>query len=700
MISKSLFINLQKEDMKRRIWSIALLILLFFIVLPVFCALTLEDYTDNETRKWVIESLIQYIGPQNYGVTMLTILSAVICGISGFFYLHSKKRVDFYHSMPVKRQTMFAVGFSNGFFIYFVPYIINLLLALLVLAVQGFLSSEIIQAVIAAVVLNAVYFLMIYTIVIIAVMLTGNFIINCFGVAVLLLYGPTLMLVKELYCREFFWTYYPEQRLMTSMKFLSPIWVYAAAIERWGAGDSIVKSVLIGLAVTVVLIAFAVFLYLKRPSEASGKAMAFEVSKPIIKFLLLVLLSLGGGALFFNIVQHSDGWFIFGMIFSLLVVHTIIEIIYSFDIRGAFHHKLQLLVATVAVAVIACLFRFDLVHYDTYLPEKNKVQSMSVYVGGFETNINYYDYSKKEPVWYNSEEYHLKNMDLKDISTAYELAQMGTESIANLKNENSDARYCNYTVKYKLSNGRTVYRNYALDAKQSYPQLKELYANEEFKETHYPILRWGIREIGQVSLRYFSNILNDNEFGMDGKENFTLSLNQEAKKEFIDTYSQELRAMSLDEISQTQPLLTLQLEVNKYDNAPYYIYPSFKKTLALVQQYGFDYTKEVTPKDILRVEVYDYRPEDQKPVNEDGVSETIQVTYTDQDQIASIMPLLISSDYCYYNSLLIDSDNDINVSFYVMNANYKDEISYSYLFRKDEIPGFILEDLQQQKASQ
>lgn len=43
--------------------------------------------------------------------------AAMILGLTGFLYLHSKKQIDFYNSLPVKREMLFAVKFLDGFLI-------------------------------------------------------------------------------------------------------------------------------------------------------------------------------------------------------------------------------------------------------------------------------------------------------------------------------------------------------------------------------------------------------------------------------------------------------------------------------------------------------------------------------------------------------------------------------------------------------
>lgn len=701
MTSKSLFIRLQKEDFKRRIWTIALSLLAFFVILPIFCALNLDDYTNYDERKWIIESIIEFMGPAHLGVFVVTIACAVICGISGFYFLQSKKRVDFYHSIPVRREVFFAVNYLNGFLIFFLPYILNVLVCFAILRVNNYMNLEIFRAALSAVLINTLYYGLIYTIVIIAVMLTGNVIVSILGAGVFLSYGPLIMVVKEMYFRYFFETYYTESRLTECIKFLSPLGSYVDTIERWSNEESIAGVIIALIIITIVLIVFAIFLYQKRPSEAAGNAMAFSISKPIIKVMLVILLTLGGGVLFRSIVSSNyDGWFLFGLIFSLIIVAGVIEIIFNFDIRSAFGHKKQLLVCIVIIAEIACVFRLDVLHYDSYLPKENDIESMSVVVSDLDDNIDYVEFINDKASYSNSNDYQLKNMKLTDFKDAYELVKMGVERLGSKDETNYSDRKYNYCVKYSLKNGREIYRTYSMDTDTSYELLKGLFTNKEFKEAHYPINQWEAEDIGKVSLRYYSDIINDSVFGMDGQEGFELNLNSQEKKEFINTYKEELNATSLDELADSEPIATIRLEVNKYDVSNYYIYPSYKKTLAKIEDYGFDTSKIVDADDVLELYAVEYYSAiGDTSSNSDGTvtvdtSEPLQVTYSDKEIIANILPALVPRDYYYNNSALIDVEQYVEVNLSVFNKDYNDSMTYGYMFKKGEIPDFIREELQ------
>ena len=141
MTSKSLFSKLLREDLKRRIWAVALAMIGFFFALPINLALTMENaQADNFYRYNNYESLdaVQWSSPEqkaarilelkiqvaldgaefgNGLLAFLMITTAVVMGVSSFAYLHNKRKVDFYHSLPVRRELFYLVQYMGGFLI-------------------------------------------------------------------------------------------------------------------------------------------------------------------------------------------------------------------------------------------------------------------------------------------------------------------------------------------------------------------------------------------------------------------------------------------------------------------------------------------------------------------------------------------------------------------------------------------------------
>ena len=687
MISKNLFIKLSKEDMKRRSWVIALFLLMYFMILPIMCALTLEqDKSYLMEKEAIVNNLISFIGTDNFLVIIATVGAAIIIGISGFCFLHSKKKVDLYHSLPISRGKLFAVNYVNGFIMYLMTYLVNIVFTMIVIKVNGYLTTAVWEAALMSFVLNIVFFTLIYTLAIIAVLLTGNVIISILGTAVFLLYGPTLMLMKELYFGEFFQSYYTGAGLNDCLVFLSPVGKYMEYAKRWAAGESVAGSILSTVMVTLFLIGLAILLYRRRPSEASGAAMAFFRTKPVIKIMLVVLLTLGGGIIFKSMSStNDDAWFLFGLIFSLLLFHSVIEIIYDFDFRSAIRRKRHLLYCLAIVGILAGTFRFDLFHYDSYLPEETEIETMSIAINGIEDNIAYRKFYTNGTMEYiNANAYQLEYMKLNDFKSAYELVKLGiNQNKTDVDQQDENQNQFTYQIKYTLKNKKEVFRSYAVDTDQGYSELKRLFSSQEYKKAHYPIHTYKPEDIGKISLRYYSDIINDSVFGMDGQERYSLSLDSEAKQEFLSTYKAELNAMNLDELINQMPVMTMQLEVSKHDIYGYYIYPSFTKTLALISEHGIDTSRTVDITNIKQIDIADYSKGDGKAI-----------TYYERQDIEELMPYLIDSDYYYNNAALISVEDELSVYLSVFNKDYNRPFNYRYYFKKGCIPDKVIKEMQ------
>ena len=132
MTSRSLFCKLMKEDLKQRLWSVILAAIVFLII-PVTMALELENnhvYADNTRFLRQVANVVT----ASPWLVIITCVGSVLCGLSGFWYLFSKKKVDFFHSLPVKREVLFAVRYINGVLIYVVPYLCALAVSLIMAA--------------------------------------------------------------------------------------------------------------------------------------------------------------------------------------------------------------------------------------------------------------------------------------------------------------------------------------------------------------------------------------------------------------------------------------------------------------------------------------------------------------------------------------------------------------------------------------
>ncbi len=712
MTSKSSFIKLLQEDGKRRIWSIALSALAFIILFPILCAVQVSNFRGGISLEWELDQVAGMVGSRNDITIFAVILCAVVCGLSGFYYLHSRKKVDFYHSIPVRREVLFLASYLNGIFIYFIPYVISLCLSLIVLKANDYINQEIVLAALAGIGINLLFFCLIYTVTIIAVMLTGNLIISICGTGVFLVYVPAVRELKDALCLSFFSSYFTRRETLGISSFLSPIENYVNIAFGSLKGSRYIYGIVITCAITLVLFGLAILLYRKRPSETAGKSMTFAAAKPIIKFFLVVPLSLGGGIFLKNIVSLGyNGWFVFGTVFAFIISYGLIQVLYEFDIKSAFQHKLQMLVCAVLVVVIAAVLQLDVFGYDRYLPKKEEIQNISVAIAGIDGGMNYYDVSNGEIKYWGRAEYELANMKLKDFSAAYEIAKIGSRRGIGRAGRNDyraygvDKEAFSYYVKYTLKSGKTAYRCYGIRLKDCKDLLNEVYSDQGYKDTHYMIYQWEKGIIDQISVAYEMDILNYVSNNRYSREDYRFSLVGDSVEKFIQIYKEELKNLTLEEMASGAPIATLTFERNLFGKNnyvgynEYHVYPSFVKTLAFLEENGFDVTKKIDIDNVVEISIYDRKQMERTYTYEAKAGVTVDVqayeplSYTEKEDILGLLPALLPMDYCQNNMAFVAVEPNIEVYVtYRLGENGLAE-SFSYRILKDKLPDKVKEDL-------
>ena len=144
--------GLVRDCMKRNLWAIVLSTVGFFMaqLLPVIMTAQhslsahKQDLANlsaaDAAASWqgYVESVGEMLGGQNVFVKLAVIILAVTCGVSMFAYLHNRRKVDFYHSLPISRSRLFAVNYATGALCALVPYLVLHALSIVGACAMGF----------------------------------------------------------------------------------------------------------------------------------------------------------------------------------------------------------------------------------------------------------------------------------------------------------------------------------------------------------------------------------------------------------------------------------------------------------------------------------------------------------------------------------------------------------------------------------
>ncbi len=693
MTSKNWFFSGLTEELKRRLWAAALSAMIFFFSFPVVMVyLTTVEFTDGSRIQQFSREALQLLSYRNAWTIFLMAVLAALLGVSGFSYLNSRQKVDFYHSLPIRREKLFAVQYTAGVLIAAVPYLVFALVSGAVAAAANAPAGEIFRTVLESWAFSMLSFLILYTTAVIAVMMTGNTVVALLGLIVFCAYVPAFLGLWESLAESCLDTFCDYELLAGWVPKTSPFAFYISGMT----GELAAGKIFSRLAVWGILLLTALFLHKKRPSEAAGRAMAFPVSRPVIRILLVVECSVAG-LLFFWVLGKGLGWAVFGLLAGGVISHCVIEIIYHFDFKKLFSHKLQMVLSLALAFGFFSLFYWDLTGYDRWIPDEGKLQSASVYPTGVDGWVDYGDLELTGTniswIWTGNQEYISENMKLEDKALAAELARAWN----NLPQEDTDGRQENVYVEFVMG-GKTVKRRYKFPEDALLQALEKIYADPGYKEGRYPLLKMEPDQVKEVQL------------SVRGRETWLVrreAVPEEKLGGLLKAYQQDLREMTLEDTqaapaAQIRFLDQLRLEAVEegaasyaHGDVEYYpVYPSFSHTLEALQELGLSPKQQEDPEQIRQIHAEVQIPEDSPAIaggKEDSLEmESWSYSYrqyeeTDREMIRRISEEMIYAPYQRYQNLS-QAENGIylDVDFYAESAEEAEVLGDGDYIRTDQ----------------
>ena len=726
MTSKSLFFKLMKEDFKTRVWTLAISILIFFFSLIVATAMMISFNLYNSSTYNYSDDLamnfMSYIGINNPFFGIIFIVLSLVMAMSGFSYLYSKKKVDLYHSLPVKREVLYFIKLINGILIVVIPFIIcEIVASLLVIANTGKISVLI--AAIWAIAEWTLLFILSYFLTLFSIMLTGNMLIGILACGFFSFYFPLISLVLKGYQSSFFDTYYTSGFIIENvLPNMSSFMLMFNIFElKW------LTRIIIVILASIAFLFINLFLYKKRASEAAGKSVSFNVIKLPIKSMMVIFMSILMYLLGYEVMNDSIGWGLFGLIVSGVITHCVMEIIYNQDFKKIFAKKIELLVLIIISIFIAAAFQFDIFGYDSYIPSASQIKSTAVISNLLESNSEQY-YNKVEisDGYYNDsfvdvdyasdskiEADQIKKMDIQNKDAVLELARQGIEAAKYDLEPQGD--FDRVLISYKLKNGRTVGRVYYVDLDQSTSGLSSVYADESYKKSSYPILSENPENIVSVD---FNGIMDN--------DTHIVFHDDELKKKFVETYKKELMNLDYETKLKSYPFASIRFNndfmegalrkyagfnytsdsttavnskwenvyANSLESVGFYpIYPEFKETLALLKEMDVEVIYKFPAEYVESIDVSynDWENidlDDNDEVSGSYTGATTVKTFTDKKDIEDILDKLVICDSPYKENL----NEDRNYAA-IINTGNLESSAYrgynSYGFKKGNIPDII-----------
>lgn len=720
MTSKNLYFKLMKEDLKSRLWAMAILGLGFFFAFPVSVTMRASMLRNPEYHAETLRSftadVIQWLSFSNGLVTFMIMAAAIISGMSSFSYLNSRSKVDFYHGLPIRREKLYVANFIDGILIVAVPYGIMLLLGMLIGIANGIKPAGFCQLVLIGYVLNLVYFVWLYALITVAVMLTGNRIVAFLGFVVLSFILPCIILLTNGYFLAFFETCMSDQ-----MEGLAKWSVHLSPVSEFISRSSDyyrVMPTMVAIIIALLLAVLGGILYQKRPSEAAGKAMAFEVTKPVIRIVVVLVSSLFLG-LFFWALQEGMAWAVFGVCCGGVISHCVIEIIYHFDFKKLFSGKWQLAGCLVASILILFCFRYDWLGYDRYLPQENQIRSAAVNIPGWNGWVSYGECVKNQKGTFrwkgeDSRTYVLREMKDADVAA---VRQIAVDGIAALQDDGGEYRpTTRVQICYTLNSGRKIYRCYWVPRDQLEADLLPLYTSEAYKKGIYPVLSLSAEQVTEIRYQEYEPEIR------------LKNLSDASIHELLTAYQQELKSLTVEQMKQEVPaglirfVTPLESEAlawaeqyeqdtqrsasdnyggyyyddyyyndyygyNNISRVSFYpVYRSFEQTCRLLEKYGIEPGDDYS---VYPIESYTIRDHEVSGRYWEEHDEYPQYIITDPAEVKQLNQVVSAHGMRYYNPLQETGNLDVTVRL-IKNGEAVEETA---IISSQQIPEFLKQRL-------
>lgn len=680
MTSKTSFFKQLREDARHRIWVPALSCIVFLLGL-VAATLMLQsivinqgDISANYLQTRLNQETAMLFNSSNLLLSLVAITGAVICALQGFSYLFNKQQLDFYHALPIRRQKLFIIRWANGVLFYVVPALIFSLLCLIILAAFGFFNAPMLFAVGTGFLHNLLIFFVVYHTAIFFCMLSGHILVSLGLLSIFSIYMFMIVELIPTFMSVYYTTYQNySYGLSGYLSYLAPAYLVYKLLN-------VTTLPLLGYAVIFATVLFfgSIILYLRRPSETAGKAIAFSGLQPVIRVLIVVPVAIYIGLAFGQLASGSRAfWSIFGLLLFAVLIHMILNVIFAFDIHAALQHRKELAFSAIISVLFISVFAFNILKLDDQIPAQNSVEAvyMDLPVDNDVPYLNLQNGNYLGVTDYRESHAMLTGDELSKAYALldYRMAPPPPTTTAPTTYTDAEPPVANLNVRFVKSNGHSEYRNFQFIMNENSIQaLADVYNTTTYKQGHYQIFDASCDTVFDTF-----NAIDATENTIVRNTTHTNIFSASETKELMDVLRTDLSAFTLEQMINEIPLGTVSLENSKMlYTMDYRIYPSFTNTVTWLTDHGIDFGawKESTPvsmtlylneppenKDNADSDLYGY---DDPTVDSGEENDSIYSSATSDDVSSEYIitdPAAIRTIYPYLYS---DSMNDRNVLSY------------------------------------
>lgn len=700
MTSRNSFFSfsLLRQKLGQNLWLTALWSVVIFFSLPVYQAFVIQNVMRSSLGPDEITTRINGVfAYSNIWLLIFTMIAATITALVVYHHMNSRVQTDFYNAQPVSRIKRFTNDYISGFAMLAVPMIIGWGITLLMTVLLRHGSYIDFSQALLVLLFYLLSFLIVYAVAIFSCVLCGNSVVGFMGSMVFFSFFPALIGGILYLCDRFYQTFYASEDMAQLAVESSPIsGLFGFAMSH--TENQIVNigaTWLIGMSiVAAALTAVSFALYRRRKSETAGKAIAFPVAKPIIKYAITFVIAIYAGLLFESIGK-GNGWLAFGIVCGLILTTGIINVIFQYDFKSFFRGWKGLLVFSALFALFVWGTSADLTGYDKKLLKADEVKSVGI--ENYMLNSNFYS------------SIEIEFTDSENIAAALELAKLGvdslpytddTEAIATPVTSDTSRSTQTVILRFKKKSGGTLTRQYQMPGDEAQPYLLSILNSAEYRQKR--LVNYLNAPENRADFEVSLEPSNNNITMPDTKGSIRI-VNAGEQDAILAALRKDIEEnLSIEYANENVPLFVITLQgipLNEYNNyntfdLSYPVYGNYTNTLTLAADYNFDYTWQFDPAYVDKIVIHSYAT---ASISSQTVSEPISteaekmglsgnsLEVTDPEQIREILSCSFTFNAQWVVYPFVNASEDYEVQITFKGTDYPQ----SYKFLASKIPAFV-----------
>ena len=479
-LKQSCFSTIVKSDLKRHWWTAVLTSIFTSLVISV----PLVDYSKYTIEQVIINNWPSRIFDRLSPIYFVGMILAGFLGLLMINYINSANSVNFFHGLPIKRNTLLLAHLTSCAILIIIPIIVNTLICLT--ALENGVKISWLLTVFA---LYLIYSFLILSLTVVVGMLCGNIVAGGIFTLVVIFLPLFLSAFFDTICRYYLFGFPNENYLIDQL--YGTVYIFP--------NDLMGPKCLVYIILAAICFALSFFIYNKRHLENYGEVIAF----PNLKLLFNVLFGLCAGILGYF---YCMAFWSFQTILIMLVFGSVGVIIAHMMTRKSFSLKgvvPSLSITAICVIVLFCIFKFDIFGYEKRLPDLDEIEY--VYEEGMYNDSVEYVYDEYRG------SFEVKRVDVFDAHfTTKEQIQLfrnlHAHKIAD-RNSSSGGKtsealrmYNGFKIVYKLKNGKEMKRTYYLSDEEIVKFIKPIRQTDVYRKFQYPILDGTKKEFNTVNI--------------------------------------------------------------------------------------------------------------------------------------------------------------------------------------------------------